>query len=179
MWDVGALHGTDSRPFVGLSTLSSQQLEGRALVPPATGSRTFVLHRLYVAQFRDESGSPEWYLPSANVLLGSFGPQGPAVMKTLAPAGRNARAAPGLVKGHEYLDSVTAAPVTGPDVTLTKVHSNESRNVGIIDSYWSAELPPGVYVAKGKDGEASCLSARFSVASGLRTPGPALPCQGF
>jgi hypothetical protein len=129
------------------------------------------------------SNSPDgllnWSTPSKNVVLTATGPRSSAVLHTLTVATSQAQAAPGVLKGSEYLVALMRTPVTGlVSVTRLDGHGPGLEATHAYDGQFSDTLPPGTYLLTGQDGDAPCPPVRVSIRSGQTIDVPEIDCQG-
>jgi hypothetical protein len=144
---------------------------------PASHVRRFVVHGLVVISY-STGGIVNWAVPSENVVLAATGPQSSAVLNTLSVATSRAQAAPGVLKGSEYLVAVMRTPVTGL-VSVKRLDAHgPALEVHAYDGQFSDTIAPGRYLVTGQDGDAPCPARRVSVRSGLTTTSPEIDCQG-
>jgi hypothetical protein len=126
-----------------------------------------------------EGSRVQWVIRSKNVVITATGKASAAVLRTLTTATSRALAAPGILKGTEYLEALTQAPVTGlVSVTRLDTHGPALPAAHAFDGQYSDTLPPGRYRLSGQDGNAPCPSILTTVSSGRTTVLPAIGCQG-
>jgi len=144
----------------------------------ASHVRHLVVHGLDVTSY-STGGIFNWAVPSKNVVLTATGPGSSAVLHTLTVATSQALAAPGVLKGSEYLVALVRTPVTGlVSVKRLDAHGPSLEAVHAYDGQFSDTLPPGRYLVTGQDGDAPCPPVRASVLSGQTTDVPEIDCQG-
>lgn len=147
-------------------------------VVSASHVKHLVVHGLGVSSYSAD-GVLNWDIPSKNVVLTATGPRSSAVLHTLTVATSQAQAAPGVLKGSEYLVALMRTPVTGlVSVTRLDGHGPGLEPTHAYDGQFSVTLPPGTYLLTGQDGDAPCPPVRASVQSGLTTDVPEIDCQG-
>jgi len=113
-------------------------------------------------------------------VLTARGTRSLAVLKTLRLATSRARAAPGILKGSEYVEALTQLPVTGlVTITSRSTRGPTSSVVHAYDGQFSALLPPGRYRVSGGAGDAPCPPATTAARSGTVTVVPPIDCQGM
>jgi hypothetical protein len=127
-----------------------------------------------------EVGAPSqrtWVVASHNATVTGSGPSSLAVLKTLAPATREATPAEGIASGTVQLIALGTTPVTGR-VEVTDLHTGKRRTVLAIDGAFSFEAAPGPYRLTINDGSAPCGPVTVTVQAGQRVTAPPIDCQG-
>jgi hypothetical protein len=118
-----------------------------------------------------------WVSPSKQVTLSGLGPKALSIMRTLAPATREAIPATGQVTGTEYAEAIIQVPVTG-QVTVKMSASGKTTTVDVIDGQFWFLGRPGQYVLVGHAGDAPCPPVTVVLRSGENTDAPPIQCQG-
>lgn len=119
-------------------------------------------------------------VPSKHVVITAMGPEASEVVQTLTTATPRARAAPGMLRGSEYLIALMRTPVTGT-VAVAKLGRHgapKSVFVHAYDAQFWRTFPPGTYVLTGHAGNAPCPPVKVSIESGLVVDAPEIDCQG-
>jgi hypothetical protein len=141
--------------------------------------KNLVVHGLHVTSYW-VGGVLNWDVRSKDVVVTATGSRSLAVLHTLAVATPEARAAPGILEGTEYVEALEQVPVTGivslaardaPAQTLPTVHAYDGK--------FSAVLAPGRYRLTGHAGDAPCPPVTATVESGQVRDIPAIDCQGM
>lgn len=149
--------------------------------PQATGARYsgqvrhFVVHGLAVTAY----GSGVWVVPSEHVVISAMGPRSAAVLQTLTTATSRAEAAPGMLRGSEYLIALMKTPVTGPvSVMRQGPPRSAAASVQAYDAQFWKTFPPGTYELGGHAGNAPCPPVQVTIQSGRTVYAPEIDCQG-
>jgi hypothetical protein len=120
-----------------------------------------------------------WDIRAKGVVLTATGSQSSAVLHTLSITTPRAQAAPGILKGTEYLEALRQIPVTGlVSVVRLDAHGPSLPAAQAYDGQFSDSLPPGTYRLAGHDGNAPCPSVTATVPSGRTIDIPPIYCQG-
>jgi hypothetical protein len=140
--------------------------------------KNLVVHGLHVTSY-SVGGVLNWDVRFKNIVVTAKGPLALAVLHTLARATPEARAAPGILEGTEYLEAMEQTPVTGlvslsPRGTRAQTPSTVHAFIG----HFSAKLAPGRYRLRGHAGDAPCPPVDATVESGQVRDVPAIDCQG-
>jgi hypothetical protein len=140
--------------------------------------KDLVVNGLHVSSY--SAGSiAHWGVRSKHTVITATGSDSSAVVNTLSLATPDARAAPGILDGTEYLGVVGVNPVTGL-VSLTRLdtHGPPLPAVQAYDGHFSDTLPPGRYQLTGHAGNARCPSIRTIVRSGETSDVSEILCEG-
>jgi hypothetical protein len=118
-----------------------------------------------------------WYVPSKHVVVTGADLKALAIMRTLAPATRQAVPAVGQLDGSEYIETLVQSRVTGP-ITVKRIGTKHSYTVQAVAGHFSFGGRPGNYVLTGRDGNTPCSSVIATVISGTVTNAPPVTCDG-
>jgi hypothetical protein len=159
------------------TNIVSLQPEKSEVWTKSSSDRSFVIHGLHVKS-QSTGGEVEWAIVSKSTVVTASGPQAQAVLKTLTTATSKAQAAPGMIKGTEYLETLTKTPVTGIIAAIELDAHGPEVQIHAFDGQYSDLLPPATYRLTGQDGDAPCPPLTMKVQSGLTADVPEIDCQG-
>jgi hypothetical protein len=168
---------SQSSNIVTMQPEKSEAVEG-------TDEKNLVVHGLHVTSYL-VGGTLNWDVRSKSVVISATGPGSRSVLRTLTTATPRALAAPGVLKGSEYLEALERVSVTGLVSVLrldahahAHAHAPALPAVHAYDGQFSATLSPGRYRLTGHDGNAPCPRLTVTVQSGQVVNIPSIDCQG-
>lgn len=137
------------------------------------------IHGIQVLQLSHQPFN-NWVVGGHVVISGS-GPNGLAVMRSLARATPQALPAPGFINGTALSGGLQPVPITTA-IQYTRVaqpeHRTPVRSVQTLDGEYSATLSPGTYRFSAVSAGASCQAVTVGVLSGRTTTAPTITCPG-
>ena len=155
----------------------SMQPEKSEVWSKNSSDRSFVIHGLHVDS-HSTGGEVEWAIASKSTVVTAYGAKAKSVLKTLTTATSMAQAAPGMIKGSEYLETLTKTPVTGIISAIELDAHGPEVPIHAYDGQYSDLLPAAKYGLTGQDGDAPCPPIIIKVHSGLTTHVREIDCQG-
>ena len=174
---IGTTRFVDDCPEIGSAT-TQVDLYRSGGTPPVHGvpRRHAGVHGLTVLE-SPTGPSFIWTVPSRGVTITGSGPEALRILKTLAPAGRHAVAASGVVDGTEYARGVGRVPVSGP-ISVTRSTTGTVRSIDVVESRFWFPAAPGRYVLVGHGGDGTCEPVAVVAVSGETVDAPPVQCQG-
>lgn len=177
---IGTSQFVDNCPSYRSDTNQVDMFRSSTSAPSSGGSggvtHEIRVHGLSVKSTRTYAGMV-WVIPSKQVTLSGLGPKALSIMRTLAPATREAIPATGQVTGTEHAEAIIQVPVTG-QVTVKMSASGKTTTVDVIDGQFWFLGRPGQYVLVGHAGDAPCPPVTVVLRSGENTNAPPIQCQG-
>ncbi len=162
--------------YSNIGVVAVYRTPGMESVPYDPAVHFAVVHGLGVEE--DNTSSPRsWTVPAPGATVRASGPGSVAVLKTLAPATKEATPAEGIASGTVQLIALGTTPVTGR-VEVTDLHTGKRRTVLAIDGAFSFGGAPGPYRLTINDGSAPCGPVTVTVQAGQRVTAPPIDCQG-
>jgi hypothetical protein len=159
------------------SNIVSMQPEKSEVWTKNSSDHSFVIHGLHVKS-HTTGGEVEWAITSKSTVVTAYGPHSLAVLKTLTRATSMAQPAPGMIKGSEYLETLTKTPVTGIISAIERDSHGPEIPTHAYDGEYTELLPPATYRLTGHAGDAPCSPLTIKVQSGQTTDVPEIDCQG-
>jgi hypothetical protein len=166
---------TDFPPHPNIVSMQPEQSE---LWTKNSSDRSFVVHGLQVKS-HSTGGQVSWAIVAKGVVVTAYGPKALSVLQTLTLATPKALAAPGMIKGTEYLETLTRVPVTGIISAIELDSHGPELQIHAYAGQFMDQLPPGKYRLMGHDGSAQCPTITTTVRAGEPADLPPINCQGM